>query len=181
MPPLTKSKHSASKTPASTNNKLLLAAVWYGSGADLLQGGIIAIGAPITQSHNSHNSHNSHIKRRPLDFANRSGYTEFGCQKSPPGYAVLFYGNRGRTVPLNKYSAFFEKEMGGSGGRGKSFFPVKKSFSSSPRFPSPLIHKPEHGFEQSCGVGRTAGDVEIGFKDFFNTAASFRGVGVDAA
>ena len=44
---------------------------------------IIAIGAPITQSHNSHNSHNSHIKRRPIDFANRNGYTEFECKKLP--------------------------------------------------------------------------------------------------
>ena len=59
--------------------------VWLG--ADLPQGVIIAIGAPITQSHNSHNSHNSHIKRRPIDFANRSGYTEFECKKSQPGYA----------------------------------------------------------------------------------------------
>ena len=79
------------------------------------------------------------------------------------------------------YPAFFEKEMGGSGGRGKTFFPVKKSFSSSPRFPSPLIHKPEHGFEQGRGVGRTAGDVEIGFEDFFDSAASFRGVCVNTA
>jgi len=46
-------------------------------------GVIIAIGAPITQSHNSHNSHNSHIKRRPIDFANRNGYTEFECKKLP--------------------------------------------------------------------------------------------------
>jgi len=54
---------------------------------------IIAIGAPITQSHNSHNSHNSHIKRRPIDFANRSGYTEFGCKKSPQRYptAMRFF------------------------------------------------------------------------------------------
>ncbi len=75
------------------------AAVWLGSGADLLQGVIIAIGAPITQSHNSHNSHNSHIKRRPIDFANRSGYTEFECKKLPQGYAGLFYGNGG-AMPL---------------------------------------------------------------------------------
>ena len=37
----------------------------YGSEARCAVGVIIAIGAPITQSHNSHNSHNSHIKRRP--------------------------------------------------------------------------------------------------------------------
>ena len=46
---------------------------------------IIAIGAPITQSHNSHNSHNSHIKRRQIDCANSSGYTEFECKKLPLG------------------------------------------------------------------------------------------------
>ncbi|MBR1952213.1 MAG: hypothetical protein IKA32_06535 [Lentisphaeria bacterium] len=64
-------------------------------GADLPQGVIIAIGAPITQSHNSHNSHNSHIKRRPIDFANRSGYTEFWCKKSPQRYAGQRDGNGG--------------------------------------------------------------------------------------
>ena len=42
-----------------------VAVVWYGSEARCAVGVIIAIGAPITQSHNSHNSHNSHIKRRP--------------------------------------------------------------------------------------------------------------------
>ena len=44
-----------------------------------------------------------------------------------------------RFVSNNKYPAFFEKEIGGSGGRGKTFFLVKKSFSSSPRFPSVFI------------------------------------------
>ncbi len=67
-------------------------------GADLPQGVIIAIGAPITQSHNSHNSHNSHIKRRPIDFANRSGYTEFWCKKSPQRYAGQRDGNGGVRV-----------------------------------------------------------------------------------
>ena len=32
----------------------------------------------------------------------------------------------------DKYPAFFEKGMGGPGGRGKTFFPVKKSFSPPP-------------------------------------------------
>ena len=63
-----------------------------------MPGVIIAIGAPITPSHNSQNSHNSHIKRRPIDFANRSGYTEFECKKLPQGYAGLFYGNGGVRV-----------------------------------------------------------------------------------
>ena len=59
-----------------------------GLGGRFTDGVIIAIGAPITQSHKSHNSHNSHIKRRPIGFANRSGYTEFGCKKSPQRYPI---------------------------------------------------------------------------------------------
>ncbi len=37
--------------------------------------------------------------------------------------------------PQTKYLAFFEKRIGGPGGRGKTFFLVKKSFSPFPRFP----------------------------------------------
>ncbi len=105
-----------------------------------------------------------------------------------------FLWQQGRVFPLNKYAAFFEKEFpplhkatadkGGSKyteADVSAFFLVKKSFSSSPRFPSPLIHKPEHGFEQGRGVWRAAGNVEIGFEDFFDTAASFGGVCVNTA
>ena len=42
--------------------------------------------------------------------------------------------------PQTKYLAFFEKRIGGPGERGKTFFLVKKSFSSPPK-PSTLSGK----------------------------------------
>ena len=58
-------------------------------------------------------------------------------------------------------SAFFEKEMGGSGGRGKTFFLVKKSFSSSPRFPQALFKNKELFAEEIAGA-ENGGDAEQG-------------------
>ena len=110
------------------------------------------------------------------------------------GVCRLFYGNRGgqslsTNTPLFLKKSFrlctrLRRTRGGSKyteADVSAFFHGKKSFSSSPRFPSPLIHKPEHGFEQNSRVGRTTRNVEVGFEDFFDTAASFGGIGVDTA
>jgi hypothetical protein len=54
----------------------LHAAVWFGSGADLPQGGINAYGAPISPYLSVPIRTHPYQLRRPQDIANHSGYSE---------------------------------------------------------------------------------------------------------